>query len=150
MNKLPLSPEDLALVDAAMETARKPVLQLWREKMTALVAAAVLLDDGQVITSTNLIADVGSLSMCAEPSAILEANKQVDRRIAAIVAVYHDPGFDPKIVSPCGRCREFITDYAQDAYVILRDPGGNELFKVKAPELLPLKYAEYWRHRELI
>ncbi len=150
MKKLPLDPPDQELIDAAVKTAKTPVLQLWREKAPALVAAAVRLDDGQIITSTNLMTDVGSLSFCAEPIAISEANKQTDRRIEAIVAVYHDPGFEPRIVPPCGRCREFITDYTADAYVILREPGSNEAFKVKANDLLPLKYADYWKHRELI
>jgi cytidine deaminase len=74
----------------------------------------------------------------------------VGRKIKAVVAVYHDPGLQPKIISPCGRCRELITDYAKDGYVILRDPGTRKTFKVKSGELLPFKYADYWHHRELL
>jgi cytidine deaminase len=150
MKKQSLVPHDKALIAAAIEAAKKPVLQLWREEAPALVASALRLDDGRIITSTNLMADVGSLSICAEPIAIAEAVRHTDRKIESIVAVYHVPGHEPKIVSPCGRCREIITDYAPDALVILRQPGTDETFKVKATDLLPLKYAEYWHHRELL
>ncbi len=150
MKKITLTTHDKALVAAAIEAAKKPVLQLWREKAPSLVATALRLDNGQIITATNLIADVGSLSVCAEPIAIAAAVQQPNRKIEAIVAVYHDPGLEPKIVSPCGKCRELITDYARDAYVILRAPGTKKNFKVRAKELLPLKYAEYWNHRELL
>jgi cytidine deaminase len=150
MKKLPLVPHDKALVTAAIEAAKKPVLQLWREKAPALVAAALRLDNGQIITATNLIADVGSLSLCAEPIAIAEAARQTNRKIESIVAVYHLPGHEPKVVSPCGRCREIVTDYAPSAYVVLRDPGKKKHFKVKAGDLLPLKYGSYWNHKELL
>jgi cytidine deaminase len=150
MKKHPLTPADKALVAAAIEAAKKPVRQLWDEKAPPYVAAALKLDNGQVITAANLLADVGSLSLCAEPHAIAEAVRQPKRKIQTIVAVYHDPGLEPKVVSPCGRCREVITDYAQNAFVILRAPGKKTLFKVKATDLLPMKYGTYWHHRELI
>lgn len=150
MKKSALTPQDKALVAAAMKAAKAPTAQLWGEKSPSLVLAALRLDDGQVITAPNLIADVGGLSLCAEPAAIAEAAKQPNRTIEAIVALYHMPGQEPKIVSPCGKCREIITDYAPNAHVILREPGTKKAFRVKAAELLPLKYATYWHHRELL
>lgn len=103
-----------------------------------------------MITSVNLIADVGSLSVCAEPVAIAEAVRQPDKKIEAIVAVYHEPGSVPRVVSPCGRCREYIADYALDSFVILRQPKTDILFKAKAAELLPLRYAEYWQDNRFV
>jgi cytidine deaminase len=150
MKKQALGPSDRTLVAAAIEAAKKPVRQLWDDKAPPFVAAALRLDNGKIITAVNLTADVGSLSSCAEPLAIAQAVRQPGRKIESIVAVYHDPGLEPKIVSPCGRCREIITDYALDAAVILREPGTAKTFKVKARELLPLKYADYWNHRELL
>jgi cytidine deaminase len=150
MKKQKLSPADKALVAAAVAAVKAPVRQLCGGKAPALVGAALRLNDGSIITSINLIADVGGLSVCAEPIAIAEAVRHPDKKIEAIVAVYHALGHQPRIVPPCGRCREAVTDYAPDSFVILREPGKTAFFKVKALDLLPLKYAAYWRDDRLI
>ena len=150
MKKQDILPIDHELVAAAAEAVKKPVLQLSGDKAPALVGAALRLEGGKIITAVNLIADVGSLSVCAEPIAIAEAIKYSDKKIEAIVAVYHEAGKEPRVISPCGRCREAIADYALGSFVILREPSTSVLFKVKAPELLPLRYAEYWHDGHLI
>jgi cytidine deaminase len=149
MKKRDVLPPDHALVAAAIGVVKKPVLQLSGEAAPALVGAAARLNDGSIITAVNLIADVGSLSICAEPVAIAEAVRQPGKRIETIVAVYYAPGQEPQVISPCGRCREAIADYALDSHVILREPGSDVLFKVKAAELLPLRYGAYWRDGQL-
>jgi cytidine deaminase len=150
MKKSPITPEDQKLVKAAVTAVQKKVLQPLGEKGTAQVGAAVRLSGGKIITSVNLIADVGGLSVCAESVALAEAMRYPDKKVESIVAVYHMPGKEPKVVSPCGRCREFITDYAGGSVVILREPKSSGLFKVKAVDLLPLKYASYWQGGKLV
>jgi cytidine deaminase len=150
MKKHPLTAADKALVKTAIEVAKKKALLLWGEKGTPKVAAAVRLDDGHVITSVNLRLKPSNLSTCAEPVAISEAARQPDRKIKSLVAVYHEPGTEPKVVPPCGQCREILIGYAPDAMVILREPGKKKLFRVKVADLLPLKFADYWHHKELL
>lgn len=150
MKKEAISSDDHALVAAAIRAVKAPVSQPLGGKAPALVGAAVRLSDGSIITSVNLIADVGGLSVCAEPIAIAEAVRQPDKKIEAIVAVYHAPGQEPRVISPCGRCREAVTDYAPGSFVILREPRAEQLFKVTAAALLPLKYAEYWDGSQLL
>ena len=123
MKRHDISPEDHALVAAAITAVKAPVHQPCGGKAPALVGAAFRLSDGSIITSTNLIADVGGLSVCAEPVAIAQAVRHPDKKIEAVVAVYHAEGHEPRVISPCGRCREAVTDYAPDCSVILRDPG---------------------------
>lgn len=135
---------DRELIDAAIAAVKKPVMQLNGVKAPAYVGAALRLDDERIITAVNLIADVGSLSVCAEQIVIAEAVHDHERKMTAIVAVYQEPGCEPKVISPCGRCREFIADYGMESFVILRNPGTEELFKVRAEELLPLRYGQYW------
>ncbi|MCG8490569.1 MAG: hypothetical protein MI743_03045, partial [Sneathiellales bacterium] len=60
--------------------------------------------------------------------------------IQTIVAVRKNEDTDHKVIPPCGRCREFITDYAPDADIIVFDKDENKLVKVKALEMLPFKY----------
>lgn len=150
MKKHELSPSDHDLIAAAVEASGNPVLQLDGQKAPALVSSALRVAGGRIITSINLIADVGSLSVCAEPIAIAEAIRQPGKKIEAIVAVYHEPGQEPRIISPCGRCRELIADYAADSFVILREPKSATVFKVNATELLPLRYSEYWQNGRLV
>jgi cytidine deaminase len=45
---------------------------------------------------------------------------------------------DIAVVSPCGACREMITDYAPDALVIVPGPIGPVKVPVRA--LLPVPY----------
>ena len=149
MNRQPLSAEDEKLVAAAVAAVTQPISQIEGVR-PAQVGAALRLDSGEIITSLNLIADVHSISMCAEPQAIAQANRQPQRKIEAIVAVYHLPGHAPRVISPCGRCREVITDFAGQGSVILRDPGSEALYKVPAGDLLPLKYRDYWQGDDLI
>lgn len=148
MQKKPLTAEDEKLVAAAMDAVKQPVNQI-DGVLPALVGAALRMDDGEIITSLNLIADVHSISMCAEPQAIAQANRRTKNKTVAIVAVYHQPGHEPRVIPPCGRCREIITDFV-DGDVILRDPGSPELYKVRAGDLLPFKYRDYWKGDDLI
>lgn len=150
MQKFDITEGDRALVEAAAEAVGRPVLQIYGEKSPPLVGAALRLDDGEIITGVNLITDVGSISMCAEPFAIAEANRRAGRRIETIVAVYQAPGAEPKVVAPCGRCREVIIDFNAQGFVILRDPGSDILFKVRAPDLLPMRYGDYWKGGDLV
>ena len=43
-----------------------------------------------------------------------------------------------KILSPCGNCRQVLSDYMPEAYVIVSQDG--KVGKIKAKELLPLAY----------
>lgn len=150
MKKIELTAADRSLVEIAITAVKQPIAQINQGRTPAQVGTALRLDDGQILTALNLIADVGSISMCAEPQAIAQANRQPERAIEVIVAVYHLPGQEPKVIPPCGRCREIITDFVANGYVILRDPGTEELYKTPAMDLLPLKYGDYWQGDHLI
>jgi cytidine deaminase len=150
MKKYPLNDRDRDLVKAAVDAIKQPVMQIGAVQEPSLVGSALRLKSGEVFTAQNMIVDVGSISMCAEPQAIAQANRVKDRQIESIVAVYFLPGQEPKVIPPCGRCREIITDFIGSGHVILRDPGSDELYKVSASDLLPLKYAMYWKGDELL
>lgn len=149
MQRFPLTADDLALVEVAKDKVKKPVIHFSGIHRPAPVGAALRLDNGEVIASINLKADVASLSVCAEPMIIGEARQRTDRKIETIVAVYYQEGREPKVIPPCGRCRELMTDF-MDGMVIMREPNTDELFKVRARDLLPFKYADYWNEKTLL
>mgnify|MGYP003394344146 CR=1 FL=1 len=149
MEKFPLTADDHALIKAASDKVKQPVIHFSGIHRPAPVGSALRLDNGEILASINLKADVASLSVCAEPMVIGEARQRTDRKIDTIVAVYYQEGREPKVIPPCGRCRELMTDFMQ-GMVIMREPGKEELFKVRARDLLPFKYADYWNEKVLL
>ena len=111
----------------------------WQE-----VGAALRTRDGRIYTGVNLDAYLGRMAVCAEAVALGRAvTESGEMGIDTIVAVRHPaPGEkhqDIGVVSPCGACRELISDYDRDARVIVPGPKGPE--SVKIAELLPNKYS---------
>ena len=136
LHGVPLTDDDLALVEAA-RTAIKTNYEYKRHH----VGAAVRTGDGRIFTGVHLEANVGRIAVCAEAVAIGTAESSGARDVRTVVAVVHPhEGIDePWIVSPCGMCRELISDYGPDAEVILSDDTGSPM-KVKVLDLLPAKY----------
>jgi cytidine deaminase len=136
----PLSPADLALIAAAREliTAR------YTENRHH-IAAAVRGASGRIYTGLHLDTYVGRASVCAEAVALGQALSAGETAIAAIVSLRHprprELHRDCKVVSPCGICREMLTDFAPGCSVILpADAQEADLRTVPVEALLPEKY----------
>ena len=132
-----LTPDDHALIDAARAVLLRHYRPFWHT-----VAAAIRSRDGRIWTGIHLGATVGRLSICAEAIAIGRAVMDGDGTIDCVVALRHpkpdEAVQDVAVVSPCGACRENITDYDPAALVIVRGPTG--LHKLPVRALLPLPY----------
>ena len=76
------------------------------------VGCALVTDKGNIYRGVCI--DVGSgIGFCAEHSAIAAMVTAGEHRIQKIVAVWQE-GKEIYILSPCGRCREFIRQMHQD------------------------------------
>ena len=133
----PLTDLDHALVEAARAVLLRHYRPFWHT-----VAAAIRSRDGRVWTGIHLGATVGRLSICAEAIALGRAVMDGDGTIECAVALRHPKPEEAEreiaIVSPCGACRENLTDYDPAALVIVRGPHG--LHKLPVRMLLPLPY----------
>ena len=98
------------------------------------IAAALRTTSGSIFTGVHLEAYVGRIAVCGEAIAIGAAATAADISIETIVAV-NELG---EIVSPCGMCRELISDYSPEACVVILRSG--EPVNVPVMELLPDKY----------
>jgi cytidine deaminase len=98
------------------------------------IAAALRTTSGKVFTGVHVEAYIGRITVCGEAVAIGTAATGGDTDIDTIVAV-NELG---AIVSPCGMCRELISDYSHKAKVIIDRKG--QPTKVDISELLPDKY----------
>ncbi|HAK46586.1 MAG TPA: cytidine deaminase [Spirochaeta sp.] len=76
------------------------------------VGAALLCSDGEIVTAANVENRSYGLTICAERSAIVKAISMGKRDFKAL-AIYCGRADYP--VSPCGACRQVISEFAENA-----------------------------------
>ncbi|MEO1048456.1 MAG: cytidine deaminase [Pseudomonadota bacterium] len=104
------------------------------------VGAALLFDDGAVITGSNVENASYGLALCAETVAVSRAFGEGRRGglIAVAVTGPLDKG-DGAPITPCGRCRQVLNEIAQlgETDPIVLCVGKSEVRRVTLSELLP-------------
>ena len=122
------STEDLDLYQRAVD-----VLDAAHDPVIHQVAAALRTADGQVFVGLH----VGSrrVNVCAEATAIANAEMSSAGPIASIVAVCRDESDRTIVTNPCGLCRELLGRYGADAWVLIDHAG--DVVKVAAADLMP-------------
>lgn len=101
------------------------------------VGAALLTKEGKIYLGGNIEVSSYSLTICAERTAVFKAISEGERKFKAIAISSDLEGF----CSPCGACRQVISDLCGDIDVILVDKNKNtEVHKIS--ELLPLAFSE--------
>jgi cytidine deaminase len=101
------------------------------------VGAAVLTIEDKVYTGCNVESSSYSLTICAERNAIFKAISEGEREFKAIAVV----GDTEDFISPCGACRQIISDLCGEIDVILVNSSGDYIVK-KTSELLPLAFGD--------
>lgn len=130
-----ITQRDRALIEEARRLIRERYLPDRHH-----VAAAVRTQSGRVYTAVHLDTYVKNCSICAESSAVARAATEGDLKLDTIVAVRYRGNGEPKVVSPCGACRELLADYG-DPMVIYATNGS--VHKTRASRLLPAKYVRH-------
>ncbi|MFA9416608.1 cytidine deaminase [Natrinema sp. HArc-T2] len=97
------------------------------------VGAALETEDGDVFVGCNLENANFSNSLHAEEVAIAEAVKQGHREFARL-AVSSDRRDG---VTPCGMCRQTLTEFCDDDLEVLCDDGEGDVTEYTLGELLP-------------
>ena len=103
------------------------------------VGAALLTETGKVYTGCNLGSDDGIFNICAERVAICKMLSEGEKNFNKI-AVVGGLGNELSFTTPCGVCRQLISEFGNDIEVILgyRNSEGEITEKVqKISELLP-------------
>ncbi len=111
------------------------------------VGAALLLEDGRVVTGTNFENASYGLSLCAETVALARANCEGDlRRVIEIAVVGGMLDVDGGLmgsaqVTPCGRCRQMLKESAslarRDILVHCSSADGTAVASHALSDLLP-------------
>ena len=95
------------------------------------VGAALLTAQGTVFTGVNVENAAYPDSICAERSAIFNAVSAGERDFQAIVVATRNGG------TPCGSCRQVLSEFGLDIEVILVDEEGSLVSQTTVRELLP-------------
>ena len=96
------------------------------------VGAAVMTKSGKIYTGCNIENSSYSLTVCAERTALFKAVSEGEKKFLAMVISTDVNDF----ISPCGACRQVISDLAGDINVILTNGvGKTKIMKMK--DLLP-------------
>lgn len=136
----PITADDQTLIDTAKSLIERRYLENRHH-----IASAVRGASGKVYTGLHLDTYVGRASVCAEAVALGQAMAAGEKAVQAIVSVRHprprEQHQDCKVVSPCGVCREMLTDFAPGAAVILLRDAIH--VRVPVEELLPAKYRRH-------
>ena len=96
------------------------------------VGSAIECKNGHVYQGLNIYSMHGC---CAELIALGSAFVNGERDFNTIVSINGESG---EVISPCGNCRQILSDYIPNCYVIIK--VGDELKKIKAKNLIPYSY----------
>ncbi|MEK6221674.1 MAG: cytidine deaminase [Chloroflexota bacterium] len=95
------------------------------------VGAALLTDNDEVFSGTNIENAAYPTSMCAERTAIFKAVSEDKKNFKAMAVVTKDGA------SPCGSCRQVMAEFALDMQVFIADANGKIHLKTTVKEFLP-------------
>ncbi len=98
------------------------------------VGAALLADDGTVITGVNVENRSYGLTNCAERSAIYAAVSGGRRSFVAIAIATPDADY---AVSPCGACRQVLSEFMKASSPVVFGPDPARLVTTTVGELFP-------------
>ncbi|MBP5161257.1 MAG: cytidine deaminase [Alphaproteobacteria bacterium] len=126
---------------ALVKVARDLIKKRYCEKgHHTVVACALETKSGKVYSALNVGTYQPSIATCAEIIAIGMALKDDPKMtIKAIVSVRDKEGY---IVSSCGRCREYISDYGPKAVMLVPTDDADGYEPVPINDLLPYKYSK--------
>lgn len=124
------------LIAAAHEAAR----HAYASYSDYQVGAALLFDDGAIITGSNVENASYGLTLCAETVAVARAFGEGRRGGLLAVAVVGPPDKgDGAPITPCGRCRQMLNEIAAlgGTDPVIYCVGDDETREGKLSQLLP-------------
>ena len=128
--------------DILVKAAINAAAQAYAPYSNFHVGAALLLDDGRIVTGANFENASYGMTLCAETVAIAKANSDGHLRQIVAVAVAGGPagqGLGAEPITPCGRCRQVMKEVADlvaiDLPVHCAHDGGFVTYRLS--ELLP-------------
>lgn len=124
--------------EKVMETAYNPYSNFY-------VGAAILSQDGKIITGSNVENAAYGSTVCAERAAILRANALGIRAFNKVAIIAKGQDFDmTEVTAPCGSCRQMLYESSQisekNLEIIMSTSKKDKIIIATIEELLPLAF----------
>lgn len=131
------------LIEAAKEATKKAYAPYSGFK----VGAAVLLENGEIISGNNQENAAYPSGLCAERTTVFFANATFpNQKIEALaVAAWHKDRFTNEVITPCGGCRQVLleTENRFNAPMKILMYGNEAVYMLEsAKDLLPLSFGD--------
>lgn len=117
-----------------IEMARRAAELAYAPYSRFRVGAALLCKDGSIVTGINVENRSFGLTVCAERVAIHSALAQGKREFGALAIVCLDADYP---VSPCGACRQVISEFVPRDFPIVFSGGKGRLVTTSIGTLYP-------------
>lgn len=98
----------MEIEDKLFEEARKAAENSYSPYSKFRVGAAILCEDGTIVTGTNVENRSFGLTICAERSALVGAISAGKKKFKAVAIATPDSIYP---VSPCGACRQVLSEF---------------------------------------
>jgi cytidine deaminase len=95
------------------------------------VGAALLSTSGKIYDGVNVENAAYPTGICAERVAVFKAVSEGEREFTALAVVTDNGG------SPCGSCRQVISEFGLDTIVVIADGNGQVVLETSISDLLP-------------
>jgi cytidine deaminase len=95
------------------------------------VGAALLSSNGRIFTGVNIENAAYPAGICAERVAVFKGVSEGEKSFSAIAVVTANGG------TPCGSCRQVLSEFSDEMLVILGDGEGRYLRETTLVALLP-------------
>ena len=130
-----LSTEDREILHKAAQNLNRSL-----NKVTNPSTCAVVVTESSHYSGNNIFLSNDTLT-CAEASALANAVAAGDRKVSKLYLVIGRTDSEPKLVSPCGNCRQWLHDFArlsgQTIKVVTATSKLDEAMLTDSDELLP-------------
>lgn len=122
---------DQETISKLIERAKQARSHAYAPYSNYAVGAALLARSGEIFIGANVENAAYPSGMCAERSAVFAAAVNGERAFDAIVIVSENGG------SPCGACRQVLSEFGINIQVVATDAGGSIALDTTLSELLP-------------
>ncbi len=134
MNSPAQAEDDSKTLETLVQAALDVRLRAHAPYSNFQVGAALLCDDGEIFIGCNIENASFSLTICAERVAAAAAVTAQKRKWRAIAIASKDG------VTPCGACRQFLSEFGHDIVVISVDASSGKRKRFQLSELLPYAF----------
>jgi cytidine deaminase len=123
--------------DTLLLAARTAMANAYAPYSNIRVAAALLIEDGSIVTGVNVENASYGLTICAERTAVVSAVTQGKQWIKAVAITTNGT----KPISPCGACRQVLSEFSFSDTIVILDVGEGLMPTIyKLAELLPMAF----------